>query len=118
MRSIAATRDFSRRVPAGAWCDANPRRKPLDSIDAQYRQEPESGTTAIAKARGALMPAGTVGYATPEQHALVDTFNVVLWALVLSLVCANLAGLLLARGSQRGRRSPFVFRWAAAVCAW
>src|ERR1019366_7992120 len=48
-----------------------------------------------------LMPAGTVGYATPEQHALVDTFNVVLWALVLSLVCANLAGLLLARGSQR-----------------
>ena len=50
-----------------------------------------------------LMPAGTVGYARPEQHALVDTFNVVLWALVLSLVCANLAGLLLARGSQRGR---------------
>jgi predicted permease len=50
-----------------------------------------------------LMPAGTVGYATPEQHALVDTFNVVLWALVLSLVCANLAGLLLARGSQRRR---------------
>jgi predicted permease len=50
-----------------------------------------------------LMPAGTVGYARPEQHALVDTFNVVLWALVLSLVCANLAGLLLARGSQRRR---------------
>jgi predicted permease len=48
-----------------------------------------------------LMPAGTVGYASPEQHKLVDTFNVVLWALVLSLVCANLAGLLLARGSQR-----------------
>jgi len=50
-----------------------------------------------------LMPAGTVGYARPEQRALVDTFNVVLWALVLSLVCANLAGLLLARGGQRRR---------------
>jgi macrolide transport system ATP-binding/permease protein len=50
-----------------------------------------------------LMPAGTVGYARPEQHALVDTFNIVLWALVLSLVCANLAGLLLARGSRRRR---------------
>jgi len=48
-----------------------------------------------------LMPAGTVGYVTPQQHKFVDTFNVVLWALVLSLVCANLASLLLARGSQR-----------------
>lgn len=50
-----------------------------------------------------LMPAGTVGYARPEQRALVETFNVVLWALVLLLVCANLASLLLARGSQRRR---------------
>jgi predicted permease len=33
----------------------------------------------------------------------VNAFNVVLWALVLSLVCANLANLLLARGSQRRR---------------
>jgi predicted permease len=50
-----------------------------------------------------LMPAGTIMYITPEQHAFVNTFNVVLWALVLSLVCANLANLLLARGSQRRR---------------
>jgi predicted permease len=50
-----------------------------------------------------LMPAGTFLYITPEQHAFVNTFNVVLWALVLSLVCANLANLLLARGSQRRR---------------
>ena len=50
-----------------------------------------------------LMPAGTVMYITPEQSALIDTFDVVLWALVLSLVCANLASLLLARGSQRRR---------------
>jgi macrolide transport system ATP-binding/permease protein len=50
-----------------------------------------------------LMPAGTMMYITPEQHAFVNTFNVVLWALVLSLVCANLANLMLARGSQRRR---------------
>jgi len=50
-----------------------------------------------------LMPAGTMMYLTPVQHAFVNTFNVVLWALVLALVCANLANLLMARGSQRRR---------------
>jgi macrolide transport system ATP-binding/permease protein len=50
-----------------------------------------------------LMPAGTILYITPEQHAFVNTLNVVLWALVLALVCANLANLLLARGGQRRR---------------
>jgi predicted permease len=50
-----------------------------------------------------LMPAGTLMYVTPEQSAFLETFEVVLWALVLSLVCANLASLLLARGSQRRR---------------
>jgi predicted permease len=50
-----------------------------------------------------LMPAGTTMYITPEQRALVNTFNVALWALVLALVCTNLANLLLARGSQRRR---------------
>jgi len=50
-----------------------------------------------------LMPAGTMMYITPEQHAFVNTFNVALWALVLSLVWANLANLLLARGRERTR---------------
>ena len=77
------------------------------ALDAMTRNiDQETGTRHDRDRKGRvvrLMPAGTVGYATPEQHALVDTFNVVLWALVLSLVCANLAGLLLARGSQRRR---------------
>jgi predicted permease len=74
----------------------------LDSVTGNIDQETGVRHERDRKGRVVrLMPAGTVGYATPEQHALVDTFNVVLWALVLSLVCANLAGLLLARGSQR-----------------
>ena len=50
-----------------------------------------------------LVPAGTMMRMSPEQRSFIDTFDVVLWALVLSLVCANLAGLLLARSSQRRR---------------
>ena len=76
----------------------------LDAMTRNIDQETGARHDRDRKGRVVrLMPAGTVGYATPEQHALVDTFNVVLWALVLSLVCANLASLLLARGSQRRR---------------
>jgi predicted permease len=50
-----------------------------------------------------LMPAGTIMLITPELRAFVYSFNFVLWAMVLALLCANLANLLLARGSQRRR---------------
>jgi predicted permease len=76
----------------------------LDAMTRNIDQETGARHDRDPKGRVVrLMPAGTVGYATPEQHAFIDTFNVVLWALVLSLVCANLASLLLARGSQRRR---------------
>jgi predicted permease len=76
----------------------------LDAMTRNLDQETGARHARDPKGRVVrLMPAGTVGYATPEQHAFIDTFNVVLWALVLSLVCADLASLLLARGSQRRR---------------
>ena len=50
-----------------------------------------------------LMPAGTFAMMRAEQRAFAETLVAVLWALVLALVCANLASLLLARGSQRRR---------------
>ena len=54
---------------------------------------------------GDATDAGRHRWFTPRRSStrFVDTFNVVLWALVLSLVCANLASLLLARGNQRRR---------------
>jgi len=76
----------------------------LDALTRNLDQETGARHDRDRKGRVVrLMPAGTVGYITPEQTAFVNTFNVVLWALVLSLVCANLASLLLARGSQRRR---------------
>jgi predicted permease len=66
------------------------------------RQAPDADRDRNPKSRQmGLMPAGTFGLTTPEQRAFVYSFNFMLWAIVLSLLCANLANLLLARGSQR-----------------
>jgi predicted permease len=68
------------------------------------RQVPDADRDRDPKSRQLrLMPAGTFGLTTPEQRAFVYSFNLAMWALILSLVCANLANLLLARGSQRRR---------------
>ena len=50
-----------------------------------------------------LLPASGLAPIPPEQRAQLFGANVVLLALVLSLACSNLAGLLLARGIRRGR---------------
>ena len=70
------------------------------------RQAPDADRDRDPRSRQLrLMPAGTFGLTTPEQRAFVYSFNFAMWVLILSLVCANLANLLLARGSQAARRT-------------
>ena len=78
----------------------------LDAMTlALDRQAPDPDRDRDPKSRLLrLMPAGTFGLTTPEQRAFVYAFNVVMWVLILSLLCANLANLLLARGSQAAAR--------------
>lgn len=77
----------------------------LDAVTlAMDRQAPDPDRDRDRQARQVhLMPAGTLMLVTPEMRAFVFSFNVVLWALVLALVCANLVNLLLARAGQRRR---------------
>jgi predicted permease len=77
----------------------------LDAVTrALDQQAPDQDRARDRKSRQLqLMPGGTIMLVTPEQRAFVYSFNLVLWVIVLSLLCANLANLLLARGVQRRR---------------
>jgi predicted permease len=77
----------------------------LDAVTgALDRQTPDPERDRDRKSRQLrLVPAGTIMQITPEMRTFVYGFNFVLWAMVMSLLCANLANLLLARGSQRRR---------------
>jgi len=70
------------------------------TLDRQKGLEPNPDRKGLEIS---LIPAGTFSLVTPEQRAFIYTTNVILWALVLSLVCANLANLLFAHSSRRRR---------------
>jgi predicted permease len=75
------------------------------ALDAATRNlDQENGVQPDRDRKGKvvqLMPAGTFVIMRAEQRAFANTLTVVLWALVLTLVCANLSNLLLARGCRR-----------------
>ncbi|MGO9094705.1 MAG: ADOP family duplicated permease [Bryobacteraceae bacterium] len=77
----------------------------LDAVTrALDRQTPDPDRDRDPKGRQLrLMPAGTMLLFPPEGRVFMYGFNFMLWAIVVSLVCANLANLLLARGAQRRR---------------
>ncbi len=77
----------------------------LDAVTTALDREnpnPERDRDRQAR-RLRLIPAGTSMAIAPEQRAFVLTFNFILWGIVVSLLCANLGNLLLARGAQRRR---------------
>jgi len=76
----------------------------LDTATRNFYEEDGIGPDRDRKGKVIqLMPAGTFVIMRSEQRAFAKALSVVLWALVLTLVCTNLANLLLARGSQRRR---------------
>ena len=70
--------------------------------EARGLDDARSSASALRR-KVRLLPASGLAPIPPEQRAQLFGANVVLLALVLSLACSNLAGLLLARAIGRGR---------------
>ena len=71
----------------------------FDPDHDQLRRDPSARKGRLAR----LIPAGTAAPMPAEARSMIEVFYGLLVALILSLTCANLAGLILARGSARGR---------------
>ena len=107
--ALGSDRDSFRillRLADGATVDAAEAALEVATADpdqeAQGLDDARSGAFAL-RPKARLLPASGPAPIPPELRTRLFGANVVLLALVLSLACSNLAGLLLARAMRRGR---------------